>query len=183
MVDDMSVMLTQQEVEHRINFDKARAKYIKMYGESIFDRCQSCNGIGLANLQPLVDSVAWDGSSYCSDCDGFGGKFVLGAEVFECDHCKHLSLSERKHCKKCNGTGFVDWIENILFGCINYNWNSRGLQRTGDSDGGTSTTGYSGVSGCPIGIPGTPGPPGQSKPYKAVESGEKLKTEWTVELE
>lgn len=42
-------------------------------------------------------------------------------EVF-CDHCDGIGIDKSKkgpgtyHCKKCRGTGKLDWVENIVGG-------------------------------------------------------------------
>ena len=106
-------LLSLDEMEIRVKFDAARARYVSIYGESVFEKCKSCNGTGLF-LEGRPDSRGvWDCNSYCSDCDGFGGKFILGEIIFECTVCKNEHLSERIHCKKCLGSGYIDWIENI----------------------------------------------------------------------
>jgi len=106
-------LLSLDEVEIRTRFDLARVRYIDKYGESIFEKCTSCNGTGLVTGNSSF-GVTWDCDSYCSDCDGYGGKFVLGEVIFECNECKGEYRHERIHCKKCHGSSYVDWIENII---------------------------------------------------------------------
>jgi len=106
-------LLNLDEMEIRIKFDSARAKYTAIYGESIFKKCVSCKGTGLFTGTSSF-GYTWDCNSYCSDCDGFGGMFTLGEIIFECNECKGEHQYEKVHCKKCHGTGYVDWIENLI---------------------------------------------------------------------
>jgi hypothetical protein len=108
------VLLSLDEMEVRIKFDAARAKYVEMYGEAIFKKCISCKGTGLYIDQFTSTGPVWDCNSYCSDCNGYGGEFVLDGLIFECNECKGEHWYERADCKKCNGGGYVDWIENII---------------------------------------------------------------------
>jgi hypothetical protein len=102
------------EVEIRIKFDLARSKYVVIYGESIFKKCNVCKGTGLYINQYTSEGPVWDCDWYCGDCNGYGGMFVLGEVIFECSECKSDHRYERIHCKKCNGSGYVDWVENII---------------------------------------------------------------------
>jgi len=115
-------ILQHTEVEKRIRFDLARVKYTIIYGDSIFVKCKTCNGTGLGGITKFENSIGWDCNSYCSVCEGFGGMFILGETIFKCDKCD----GDIK-CGKCAGTGYVDFLENILFhpNSTSYDWKSR----------------------------------------------------------
>ena len=106
-------LLSLDEMEIRIHFDMVRSKYVEMYGESIFNKCVSCKGTGLFTDETSL-GYSWDCNSYCSDCDGYGGKFIMGEVIFECNECKGEHRYEKIHCKKCQGSGYVDWVGNII---------------------------------------------------------------------
>lgn len=107
-------LLSLDEMEIRLKFDTARSKYVGIYGESIFEKCIFCKGNGLYIDQYVSSEPVWDCNSYCSECDGYGGMFILGEIIFECNECKGEHQYEKLHCKKCHGSGYVDWIENII---------------------------------------------------------------------
>jgi len=107
-------LLSLDGVEMRVKFDTARSKYVAIYGEVIFKKCESCRGTGLYIDQYTAEGPVWDCTSYCGDCDGYGGEFVLGEVIFECNECKGEYKHEKSQCKKCGGSGYVDWIENII---------------------------------------------------------------------
>lgn len=118
-------ILDQYEVERRIRFDLAKVKYTVMYGDSIFVKCKTCKGTGLSGITSHFggECISWDCSSYCSDCEGFGGMFILGETIFKCNMCDGRG---DVRCTKCSGTGYVDFLENILFQSdSSYNWESR----------------------------------------------------------
>jgi len=107
-------LLSLEEMEVRIKFDMTRSKYVAIYSESIFNKCEYCKGTGLYIDQYTSEGPVWDCTSYCDDCGGYGGKFVLGEVIFECNECKREYHREKIHCKKCQGSGYVDWITNII---------------------------------------------------------------------
>jgi hypothetical protein len=105
------------EIELRIKFDMIKSKYISIYGESIFLKCTTCKGTGLFTEKD-VNHKFWDCDSFCSECNGYGGMFVLGEIIFECNECK--DKREKFQCKKCRGSRFNDWIENIVGKPVNF---------------------------------------------------------------
>jgi hypothetical protein len=109
-----SKLLSLDEMEIRVKFDAARAKYVVIYGESIFEKCTSCKGTGLVTGENYGGGPVWDCNSYCGDCDGYGGKFILGEVIFECNECKDKDKHEKFRCEKCRGSGVVDWLENLI---------------------------------------------------------------------
>jgi DnaJ-class molecular chaperone len=102
-----AITLTPNEIELRIRFDNVRKNYSKKDGTYVFVKCDYCKGTGL-----ILSGEMWDCSSYCAKCKGFGGEFVLKEMVIECDKCRELE--DKKGCDKCKGTGYLDWLENII---------------------------------------------------------------------
>lgn len=101
-----SINLSSSEICTRMKFDEIRRKYVGKQGNFVFVKCRSCKGTGL-----VLSGEMWDCSSYCEKCRGFGGEFVSKELAIECDECKGL---EDEKCSKCSGSGYVDWIENIV---------------------------------------------------------------------
>jgi len=99
------IELSPGEVEARIEFDRIKKEHDQV--NFVFVKCRSCKGTGL-----VLSGDMWDGSSYCEKCRGFGGEFISRQLAIECDKCK--GLEDKKRCNKCGGSGYVDWIENIV---------------------------------------------------------------------
>lgn len=106
-----AITLTPSEVELRMRFDNLKRKYSEKQGTYVFVKCDSCGGTGLVTGNSGC-GYTWDCESYCAKCKGFSGEFVLKELVIECDKCK--GLEDKKGCDKCKGTGYLDWVENII---------------------------------------------------------------------
>lgn len=95
-------------------FLKKQSKdYLK---EQDISKCEECGGVGLSNLQNIEDEnlkyAAWDGSSYCDNCEGIGYLGVReGMQIdllhYICRNCAGLG------CQSCN-EGIVDWIDHSM---------------------------------------------------------------------
>lgn len=100
----------------------ARRKYTYLYGDEVFETCKVCSGIGCKTLA-TPDSPEAYLIPICEECNGFGGKFVLGELIFKCDFCNSEARDPKSVCPKCQGTGYVDFLENVLFTLDgHYNW-------------------------------------------------------------
>jgi len=104
-----SIDLTPEEIEIRMKYDKLRKRYNETVGTLVFVKCVVCKGSGLS---ASAGSSIWVDNTYCGKCKGFGGEYISKELAIECDMCK--SLKDKKECKKCGGSGYVDWIENIV---------------------------------------------------------------------
>jgi len=104
-----SIELSPGQIQARIEFDKIKKEHDQV--NFVFVKCRSCKGTGLV-VGGSSFSYTWDGSSYCEKCRGFGGEFISRQLAIECDECK--GFEDKKSCSKCGGSGYVDWIENIV---------------------------------------------------------------------
>jgi DnaJ-class molecular chaperone len=99
--------------------EKLTKKYPEILDKYNLKECPHCDGSGLANYQKLsTGDYSWDGVSFCDECDGTGygpweniEKYIF--ELFEAFFC---SKCGGDGCRKCSGTGFVDWITHARGG-------------------------------------------------------------------
>ncbi len=79
--------------------------------------CNRCGGAG-----KLTQLTAPPGRSFCSECQGQGGKMPspFGEFMFQCDHCKGRGLEPiepvKEQCEKCGGRGYDPKL-GVTFSC------------------------------------------------------------------
>jgi len=87
------------------------------YIESGIQICKDCHGTGLGGVWKSSlggDDHGWDPNNYCDKCYGVGFINInkklkaLSDEIFICNNCQGVG------CSKCNLSGMVDWVANIM---------------------------------------------------------------------
>lgn len=80
-------------------------------------KCPSCYGTGLKGVAESGDTTeySWDTSSYCDNCDGIG---YLGIDIKSSNKLTDQffihSGCKGQGCFKCDFSGIVDWVSNIM---------------------------------------------------------------------
>lgn len=75
--------------------------------------CDKCNGTGIPVQGQAPGVTYWQPGTYCSKCSGIG--FNGYGRIYN----EYLCSCKGRGCKKCNDTGLVDWISNVMKGGVN----------------------------------------------------------------
>lgn len=78
-------------------------------------KCKKCNGRGIDCFESSDGNISWDCMNYCDECKGVGYKgyetlIKLNETQYICKECGFIG------CEKCNYTGTVDWVTNLMQG-------------------------------------------------------------------
>lgn len=109
------MFLTEEQIRRSNLFHGFLKKQPSSYfEETSISKCTKCEGIGLTHCGKMKDgSTHWDAASFCEECNGIGYKGIAGTMSidllnFVCKRCDGIG------CKKCNNSGIVDWVTNIM---------------------------------------------------------------------
>jgi len=105
-------MILNKDEEIKINnFFNAVNTFREIFGNKGFVNCNRCFGTGVV-LQTGHGLRSWDGT-YCDFCGGKGVIRWPEGLIFECKECGGSGLLATNVCIKCNGRGYLDWIEEM----------------------------------------------------------------------
>jgi len=119
------MILTEKQQKRATAFYNALKNFMSLepneFAKSKIEICKDCNGTGLSVTLYNKDSgdYGWNGTDYCDRCYGVGfininsidSKFKsLTDSLYICSKCGGVG------CSKCDYTGLVDWIKNVMVG-------------------------------------------------------------------
>lgn len=107
----MGVYLESAEIDAANKYMSAVHKILNNDPTVKFSVCESCRGTGITAKK---GQQWWDGM-FCEKCKGYSIKIEKSGMYTLCSNCGGKGRVGAAHtfCPKCNGYGYLDWLENI----------------------------------------------------------------------
>ena len=106
--------LTPKQINRANTFHRFLKRQTHEYfAEQRIFTCSFCRSTGLQVSKLSDGGFSWDTSSYCDECNGIGYKGLVGGKQVDLLHyiCKRC---DGIGCPKCDQTGIVDWVANVM---------------------------------------------------------------------
>jgi len=105
----MGVFLEAREIEAANKYMESVKRILNAVPDARFTVCQKCRGTGITSKQ---GDQFWDGR-FCEECKGYSIKIEKAGTFSKCTKCNGIGRIFASSCPKCEGYGYLDWLENI----------------------------------------------------------------------